>query len=89
MIPESIWNARDHGGIKDDLWRKYRYELFGLVSSLVGGEAKQIMNSMLEDGEEEKICGFRVLWLFKKRWSVQTFSTRLQAFLKVVNPPEG
>ena len=29
-----------------------------------------------------------MLWLFKKRWTVQTFSTKLQAFLKVVNPPK-
>ena len=87
-IPEGIWDARAHGGMDEGLWQRYRFDLFGLLSSLTSGEAKGILTSMLEDGSEENVCGFKALWLFRKRWNVQTFSTKLFAFLKVVNPPK-
>ena len=41
---------------------------------------------MIEDGEEAQACGSRVLWLFEKRWNVQTFATKLHAFVKVLTP---
>lgn len=86
QIPEEEWNAVEHGGIDERLRDEYRFNLFGLLSFLTQGDAKAMITSMCEDGEEERVCGFKVLWLFKRRWSVQTFSTKLLAFLKVVNP---
>lgn len=74
------------GGFGEEMYNRYRYELFGLLSSLVTGEAKQITTSMIRDGDEGQACGFRVLWLFQKRWNVQTFATKLHAFVKVLTP---
>ena len=85
-MDEKEWEAVRDGGVNQDVYEQYRYELFGLVSSKIGGEAKKIATSMAEDGREEDVCGFRLLWIFKKRWNAVTFSTKLSAFLKILTP---
>ena len=40
-IEEKQWSAVNHGGVDKQLYEKYRYELFGLVSAKVEGEANK------------------------------------------------
>ena len=85
-ISEKQWDVIVQGGVEESIYERYKYELFGLLSTLVTGEAKAMMNSLIEDGDESHACGFKILWLFKKRWNVYTFSTKLYAFVKVMTP---
>ena len=61
-VAEKIWSATIHGGVEIEIYNRNRYESFGLISSLVTNEAKQIATSMIEDGDESQACGFRLLW---------------------------
>ena len=61
---KKIWSATTHGGVDSEVHNRDRYELLGLLSTLVTGEAKPITTSMIEDGDESQACGFRLLWLF-------------------------
>ena len=48
-VSEKVWSVLTHGGVEEEIYEKYKYELFGLISSLVTGEAKPMTNSMIED----------------------------------------
>ena len=66
-VTEKSWSVLLHGGVEEEIYNRYKYELFGLLSTLVTGEAKAMANSYIEDGDESQACGFRLLWAYKKR----------------------
>ena len=53
-MDEKEWEAVRDGGIYRDIYEKYRYELFGLVSSKIGGEAKKIATKIAPSQQKRR-----------------------------------
>ena len=70
-------------GISDEMFYRYSGELSGVLCSLTGGEAKNMLKAMSDIGELE---GFKALAILSQRFDTQTPASLLQAFLEVVSP---
>ena len=75
-------DARDKG-ISERIFEQYSGELYGLLCSLTGGEAKNVIKGMGETGVSE---GFKAMALLSKRFDSRTSASLLQAYLEVVAP---
>ena len=79
------WDPVLHGEIKDDLYRKYSGELFGVLISLTDGEPKSMLRGLSESGTGSD--GFKGLIHLVGRYDRRTQASLLQAYMEVVNPP--
>ena len=76
------WNPEEI--VKRNIHSKYKSELYGLLVSLTSGEAKGILQGMLDS--RMPADGFKAFAILKRRFGALTSGSLLQAYLEVVNP---
>ena len=69
-----------------ELWDTYSGELYGVLVSITGGEAKSLVRGVVDLGFKQD--GFKALVMLNERFGSRNSATLLQAFLEVVNPPQ-
>jgi len=83
------WHVCDmdlgEGNISREMYDKYSGELYAVLCTLTGGEAKGIIKGLNMVGNHSD--GFRAMAEMEKRFEVSTATTVLQAHLEVVSPP--
>ncbi len=79
------WDPTADPGISFKSYDKFAAELYGVIVSLTGGEAKSIVRGILENGTQD---GYKALSVLNHRYNARTSSGLLRAFVEVVNPPE-
>ena len=78
------WDPVGDGGMPKDLHEKYQGELYGILCSLTGCEAKNILKGMQE--ASDGMDGFKGIMFLEKRFDARTSASLLQAYLGVVTP---
>ena len=77
------WKAEDDG-ISLDRYDKYSGELYGVLVSQTGSEARNILRGMADSGDSYN--GYKGLLLLNKRFDSKTAASLLQSYLEVVHP---
>ena len=57
-VAESKWCAKINGGVSQGLWDSYHFDLYGLLSALTEGAAKQVLTGMLDERIKQKSVVF-------------------------------
>ena len=88
QVRDDVWEPIDEmipGDPKKSelLYDKNAGELYGVLCSITGGEAKSLVRGIRDDQGQTKQDGFRALLELGKRFDSQNSATRLQAFLEV------
>ena len=68
---------------------KYAGELYGLLCSITGGEAKSLVRGIRNEMGQTKMDGSSALLELGRRFDTQNSATMLQALLEVVVPPKN
>ena len=79
------WNPKEDSHLDRVYYDKYTADLYGVLASLTGGEAKSLVRGVCDAGLGRD--GYRALLILHRRYEVKTQASRLQAFMEVVNPP--
>ena len=69
-----------------ELWERYPGELYGVLVSLVEGEAKMVVKGLMGIKGEGGDDGYKALLLLQQRFDILTAAGLLQAYMDVVNP---
>ena len=79
------WKPEEDRFLKEDLYDKYKSELYGVLCSTTQGDPKNIVRSIVDAHSDQD--GFRALLALNHRYDQRTTATLLQASLDVVGPP--
>ena len=69
--------------MNDEIYEKYSHELYGILCSLTGGEAKTVLKGIVDSGSGQD--GFKGLLVMNRRFDTRTSASLLQTYLDVVS----
>ena len=78
------WDPVSETGLSRDIYERYKGELYGILCSLTGGEAKNVLKGVHESGDGGD--GFKGIMFLEKRFDAITQASLLHAYLEVVSP---
>ena len=74
--------------IGEEVYGKYRGELFSVVCGITGGEANGIVRGVVSGSGNFGYCGFAALHLLAQRYNPKTPARLLQCVSNVISPPQ-
>ena len=85
-VKEEKWDPVLDSEVDQELYEKYTGEIYGVLCSLTGGEAKTLVRGIMDTGFGQD--GYRALAALNRRFDSKNAATLLTAFMEVVAPPK-